>query len=67
MNEFHGVFVAFAPVDNPQVAFAGVIEYGQHGSESAGLVAKDVFEQYFGIQDHYSAIVAASAAAQSQD
>jgi penicillin-binding protein 2 len=27
-KEFHGVFVAFAPVDNPQVAFAGVIEYG---------------------------------------
>lgn len=57
-SEFHGVFIAFAPADNPQVAFAGVIEYGQHGSESAGWVAKDVFEQYFGLQDHYAAIKA---------
>lgn len=57
-NEFHGVFIAFAPADNPQIAFAGVIEYGQHGSESAGYVAKAVFEQYFGIVDHYAAIKA---------
>ncbi|MEQ8200911.1 MAG: penicillin-binding transpeptidase domain-containing protein [Syntrophomonadaceae bacterium] len=67
LNEFHGVFVAFAPVENPQVAFAGVIEYGQHGSESVGWVAKDVFEQYFGIQDYYSAIIAAAAAAPPQN
>lgn len=58
VNEFHGVFVAFAPADDPQIAFAGVIEYGQHGSESAGYVAQDVFEQYFGIADHYSVITA---------
>ncbi len=67
LNEFHGVFVAFAPVENPQVAFAGVIEYGQHGSESAGWVAKDVFEQYFGIQDHYSALFATPPATPPQD
>jgi penicillin-binding protein 2 len=58
LSEFHGVFIAYAPADNPQVAFAGVIEYGQHGSESVGWVAKDVFEQYFGLVDHYTAIVA---------
>ncbi|MEN6348572.1 MAG: penicillin-binding protein 2 [Syntrophomonas sp.] len=52
MNEFHGVFIAFAPFDDPEIAFAGVIEYGQHGSESAGYLAKDVFEQYFGLIDH---------------
>jgi len=57
-SEFHGVFIAFAPADNPTVAFAGVIEYGQHGSESVGYVAKDVFEQYFGLVDHYAAIKA---------
>ena len=67
MSEFHGVFIAFAPVENPQVAFAGVIEYGQHGSESAGWVAKDVFEQYFGIQYHYAALIAAPAAAPPPD
>lgn len=66
LSEFHGVFIAFAPVDDPQVAFAGVVEYGQHGSESAGWVAKDVFEQYFGLVDHYSTIVAAEKAAQEK-
>jgi len=61
LHEFHGVFIAFAPADNPTVAFAGVIEYGQHGSESAGYVAKDVFEQYFGLVDHYAVIKAQQA------
>ncbi|MDD3268343.1 MAG: penicillin-binding protein 2 [Syntrophomonadaceae bacterium] len=54
-REFHGVFVAFAPFDDPEIAFAGVVEYGQHGSESAGLVARAVFEQYFGLVDHLAA------------
>lgn len=48
-RDFHGVFVAFAPYDDPQIAFAGVIEYGRTGSSSSGLVAKAVFEEYFGI------------------
>ena len=65
LGEFHGVFIAFAPADDPQIAFAGVIEYGQHGSESAGYVAKDVFEQYFGLVDHYAAIIAAEEKAKS--
>ncbi len=51
-EEFHGIFVAFAPFDDPEIAFAGVVEYGQHGSTSAGLIARDLFEQYFGIKDH---------------
>lgn len=53
-QDFHGVFIAFAPLDNPEIAFAGVVEYGRHGSESAGYVARDVFEQYFGLKDHYT-------------
>lgn len=65
-NEFHGTFIAFAPADNPQVAFAGVIEYGQHGSDSVGWVCKDVFEQYFGLVDHYSTIKAAQIANQTK-
>ncbi|MDD2619177.1 MAG: penicillin-binding protein 2 [Syntrophomonadaceae bacterium] len=54
-REFHGVFLAFAPFENPEIAFAGVVEYGQHGSESAGWVARAVFEQYFGLVDHLAA------------
>jgi penicillin-binding protein 2 len=52
LKEFHGVFVAFAPFDDPEIAFAGVVEYGRTGGGSAGLVCRDVFEQYFGIKDH---------------
>jgi penicillin-binding protein 2 len=48
-KDFHGVFVAFAPVENPQIAFAGLIEYGRTGGASAGYVAKAVFEEYFGL------------------
>lgn len=51
-KEFHGVFIAFAPVDDPQIAFAGVVEYGTSGGGSAGYIARDVFQQYFGIKDH---------------
>jgi penicillin-binding protein 2 len=56
LGEFHGVFIAFAPLENPKIAYAGVIEYGQQGGNTAGLVCKAVFEQYFGIVDHYAAL-----------
>lgn len=49
-NDFDGLFIAFAPADDPQIAFAGVIEYGYSGGGSIGLVAKAVFEEYFGVQ-----------------
>ncbi len=51
-SEFHGVFIAFAPVEDPEIAFAGVVEYGRSGGGSAGHVAKALFEQYFGIVNH---------------
>ncbi len=46
--DYHGWFIAFAPADNPQVAFAGMVEYGFHGFSSGGAVCKDVFDAYFG-------------------
>jgi penicillin-binding protein 2 len=48
-KDFDGLFIAFAPADDPQIAFAGVIEHGNSGSGSAGLMAKAVFEAYFGL------------------
>ncbi|WP_434511961.1 penicillin-binding protein 2 [Desulfitobacterium sp. AusDCA] len=45
---YNGMFVAFAPYDHPQIAFAGVVNYGEHGGDSAGLVAKAAFMKYFG-------------------
>jgi len=46
----HGLFVGFAPYDNPQVAVAAIIEYGGHGGTSAGVVAKDVLAAYFKVK-----------------
>lgn len=37
----HGLFVGFAPVDNPRYATAVVIEHGMGGSRAAAPVAKD--------------------------
>lgn len=45
---YNGMFVAFAPYDDPEIAFAGVVEYGGHGGDTAGYVAKEAFKQYFG-------------------
>ncbi|MEE0776584.1 MAG: penicillin-binding transpeptidase domain-containing protein [Bacillota bacterium] len=47
-SDFHGVFIAFAPADDPEVAFACLIEYGRHGSTSAGHVCDDTLNAYFG-------------------
>ena len=47
-NDYHGWFVAFAPADDPEVALAGMVEYGFHGFSSGGVVCKDVFDAYFG-------------------
>ncbi len=46
-KDYHGVFVAFAPAENPQVAFACLIEYGKRGGSTAGVVARDTFYSYF--------------------
>ncbi len=48
-NDFHGWFIAFAPYDDPEVAFAGMVEYGHAGSISAGYVCRDTFSAYFGL------------------
>lgn len=58
LTDCHGVFVAFAPYDDPQIAFAGLMEYGFSGYSSAGIVCKEVFEQYFGLHDYYTEMTA---------
>lgn len=45
---YNGIFVAFAPYDHPQIAFAAVVELGEHGGDTAGMVAKAAFMKYFG-------------------
>jgi penicillin-binding protein 2 len=40
----HAWFMGFAPVNNPQVAVAVLVENGKHGSSTAGPIAKAVFD-----------------------
>lgn len=42
----HGLFVGYAPVDDPVIAIAVVIEHGEHGSSSAAPVACSLMERY---------------------
>jgi len=42
----HAWFVAFAPVENPKIAVAVVVEHGGHGGSAAAPIAKKVIEEY---------------------
>ncbi|MBZ4645010.1 MAG: penicillin-binding protein 2 [Clostridia bacterium] len=44
----NGVFVGFAPYENPQIAVAVVIEHGRSGGNTAP-VAREIFAQYLGL------------------
>ena len=42
----HGVFVAFAPFDNPKIAVASLVEHGCGGSSAAAPVVEKVVNTY---------------------
>jgi penicillin-binding protein 2 len=42
----HALFIAFAPLDDPQIAVGIIVENGEHGSTAAGPVARYVFDAY---------------------
>ena len=42
----HGLFVAFAPYDDPRIAVAVIVENGGGGSTVAAPVARKVMEAY---------------------
>ena len=44
----NAIFTAFAPFDNPEIVVTCVIEQGANGTD-AGYAVRDVFDQYFGI------------------
>ncbi|MEL6683116.1 MAG: penicillin-binding transpeptidase domain-containing protein, partial [Pseudomonadota bacterium] len=41
----HGLFVGYAPYDNPRYACAVVVEHGGSGSRSAAPIARDILLQ----------------------
>lgn len=47
----HALFIAFAPVDNPQIAVAVIVENGRSGSGVAAPIAKAIMDQYLGFND----------------
>lgn len=46
VDRHHGLFVGFAPFDNPQIAVAAIVEHGCSGSGAAAPVVRDVITKY---------------------
>ena len=44
----HALFVAFAPLNNPEIAVAVIIENGNSGSRVAAPIAKSIMDEYLG-------------------
>ena len=44
----HGLFIAFAPVEEPRIAVAVVVENGESGSKAAAPLARIVIDAYLG-------------------
>ena len=42
----HALFIVFAPVENPAIAVAVIIENGGHGGSVAAPIAKKVMDAY---------------------
>ncbi|MEO0368589.1 MAG: penicillin-binding protein 2 [Pseudomonadota bacterium] len=54
LNEFqkdHALFVAFAPVDAPEIAVAVIVENGGSGSSAAAPIARKVMDYYFSVEN----------------
>jgi penicillin-binding protein 2 len=42
----HGLFIAFAPADNPKIALAVLVENGGFGAQAAAPIARQVLDYY---------------------
>ncbi|MBK5971128.1 MULTISPECIES: penicillin-binding protein 2 [Thiorhodovibrio] len=42
----HALFIAFAPVEAPQIAVAVIVENGRHGSSTAAPIARQLIDSY---------------------
>jgi penicillin-binding protein 2 len=48
----HGLFVAFAPVENPEIAIAVVVENGGGGARAAAPVARTALDAFFAGEEY---------------
>jgi penicillin-binding protein 2 len=44
----HALFIAFAPVEDPRIALAVIVENGGHGGSVAAPIARQVIDAYLG-------------------
>jgi penicillin-binding protein 2 len=49
-NQPHGWFAAFAPMDDPRIALAVMVEHGTGGGISAAPIAREILAHFFGVQ-----------------
>jgi len=42
----HALFIAFAPVEDPQIAISVIVEHGGHGGSTAAPIAKKIMDYY---------------------
>jgi len=45
----HALFIAFAPLGNPKIAVAVVVENGGSGSSVAAPIARAIMDRYLGV------------------
>lgn len=57
----HALFIAFAPVDDPQIAIAVLAEHAGHGGAAASPIARQVMDQYLLGEVRYTPVTAATA------
>jgi penicillin-binding protein 2 len=48
----HALFVSFAPVENPRIAVAVIVENGSSGSRVAAPIARQIMDEYLGYGSH---------------
>jgi penicillin-binding protein 2 len=47
----HGWFICFAPIENPEIVMAILVEHGMGGAKAAAPIAKYIFERLYTPQD----------------
>ena len=50
----HALFIAYAPLEDPRIAVALIVENGESGSSVAAPIAKAIMDQYLGYGDDAS-------------
>lgn len=56
-NQDHAWFVAYAPVEDPEIAVAVLVEHGRSGGSAAAPVAQKILQAFFDSQKHADKIV----------